>query len=81
MTTLDYISKEGKETFILSRMYGVEVAVCVGMLKGGLLLVFVDLGGGSRLLFWLRTFENDICNGCQVISTGWELFSQQQIKE
>ena len=51
------------------------------MLKGELLLVFVDLGGGSRLLFWLRTFENDICNGCQVISTGWELFSQQQIKE
>ena len=57
------------------------MAVCVGMLKGELLLVFVDLGGGSRLLFWLRTFENDICNGCQVISTGWELFSQQQIKE
>ena len=43
--------------------------------------VYADWEGGGGLLFKLRRFPTDICNACQVISTGYELFWQQQIKE
>ena len=32
--------------------------------------VYADWEGGGGLLFKLRRFPTDICNGCQVISTG-----------
>ena len=48
--------------------------IFVGLSEVQCRLVYVDWEGGGGLLFKLRRFPTDICNGCQVISTGYELF-------